>query len=67
MGWTFVILFLLGMIFGFFLGHFTEKTDGIIVVDDREEGKTKWLLDVRSDPLDIPKKKCIRLKVLVQK
>lgn len=37
--------------------------DGEIVIDDSDPEKTNWLLNVKTDPLDIPTMKSIRLKV----
>ena len=39
------------------------KTDGVLIVDDSDEEKTKWLFNVETDLDDIYKKKSINLVV----
>ena len=71
------MLFLIGMGIGFCFGSFVFgivnyivhiiRYDGILLVDDNDEHKTNWTLQVKTDPENIPKKKSIRLQVHVQK
>lgn len=49
---------------GVFVGCFLSETDGLLIVDNSEVEKANWILDVKTDPADIPKKKSIKLKVV---
>lgn len=44
-----------------------DKIDGEIVIDDNYEDVTKWLLNVKSNPDDIPNMDSVRLKVVNKK
>lgn len=43
------------------------EVDGEIVIDDSYEDITKWLLNVKSNPDDIPNMDSVRLKVINKK
>lgn len=63
-------IFALGAWFGFVVHWVITRYfcyDGILLVDDNDEHKTNWTLQVKTDPENIPKKKSIRLQVHVQK
>ena len=67
--WCFLIWVGIGLSFwclvAGLISHF--HYDGILLVDDTDEQKTNWTLQVKTDPENIPKKKSIRLQVHVQK
>lgn len=55
-------------IVGYVVGRASQnKNAGIFLVDDSDDEKTRWTLDVHMDPDDIPKKKYLRFRVFVQK
>lgn len=62
-----LVAFALGWAAHAVLNRACLKADGVIIVDDTDTEKTKWILDVKTDPDDIPKKKHIHLQVHVQK
>lgn len=39
------------------------KYDGLFLVDDSDDKTVQWILDVKIDPMTIPSKKSIHLKV----
>lgn len=63
--WLFLLGLITGMAFYEILSWF--RSDGTLIIDDRNEEKTNWELRVDADPLEIPKKKSIRLKVHLEK
>lgn len=62
---------MVGIIIGFMFKMIFDKIcsnyDGKIIIDDNDDQKTRWILDVNTDPEEIPKKKVIHLQVHVQK
>lgn len=59
--------FMFGWVAHAVIARVVPKYDGIILIDDTDEQKTQWHLNVKTDPEAIPKKKSIRLQVHVQK
>lgn len=57
--------FILGFLCCFVLMKCYPKFDGFFIVDDSDEEKTKWILDMKNmeDPENITKKKRVNLKV----
>lgn len=66
---SFLVYFCIFAIFfaGIFIGRETairfKKYDGLFIVDDSNDQKTQWILDLKVDPDTIPNQKEIRLKV----
>lgn len=62
-------LFFIGIVIGIALCLIVGRvrSNGVLIVDDNDEQKTKWILQVNTDPEKIPKKRSIRLQVHVQK
>lgn len=63
-----ILLYILGAIFAFGVGillgmNVSDTIDGLFIVDDSDDKRTKWILDVNIDPDTIPNKKEIHLKV----
>lgn len=48
---------------GLFIGRGMSHFDGLFIVDESDKNSTRWILDMRQDPMKIPSKKEIRLKV----
>lgn len=48
---------------GVFIGKKSMGCDGLFLVDDSDNETTRWILDVKIDPMAIPSKKSIHLKV----
>lgn len=60
------ILFLsIGILIGWSIGCYLVKIDGVFHIDDTNEEKTRWTLQMHSEPEDIKKKKCVRFRVHV--
>lgn len=63
--------FLIGFVLGAFsYAVFTKifhRSDGIFLVDDSDEEKTRWTLRYNSDPNDILKKRFVRFEVHLDK
>lgn len=49
---------------GVYIGRKRTKNDGLFIVDDSDDKTTRWTLDVKIDPKEIPNKKEIRLKII---
>lgn len=59
-----VLIGIVTLFVGFFIGRKTVKIDGLFIVNDSDYEKTRWIIDVRVDPKTIPNKKEVRLKVV---
>lgn len=60
-----IILTTIGaLLVGIYIGRRSMRCDGLFLVDDSDDQKTKWILDVKIDPETIPTKKSIHLKVM---
>ena len=59
----FVLCFVIGLLIGYIFGNGSNRSDGLLIIDDCGEETTKWTLDVKTDPNKIPNKKEIRLRV----
>lgn len=62
------LLYILGVICAFIVGILIGKKvrntiDGLFIVNDSDDKRTKWILDINIDPNTIPNKKEIHLKV----
>lgn len=58
--------FLAGALFTFgFSG--LQKTDGRFIIDETDQNKTVWRLDVDFDPEEVKTRKRLRFKVYIQK
>lgn len=57
--------FILGFLVCFVVMKCFPKVDGLFIVDDSDEEKTRWILDMKNmeDPENITKKKRVNLKV----
>ena len=64
-----IFIVVIGIIAGFVTGVFFARkpSDGYFVIDDTDDEKTSWVLDVNFDPDKIPYKKSIHLKVKIKK
>lgn len=62
---TFVAGLILGGILGCYFGVRLKKPDGVLIIDDSREDKTKWDLQVNSPVEEVPKKKRILFSVNV--
>lgn len=60
-----VILIIFSSFFvGFLIGRITvKKYDGMFIINDSNMETTKWILDVKTDPIEISNKKEVKLKV----
>lgn len=65
-----LVVLVLAFCFGFLLGyvkpHFSNEKrnyDGLFILDDSDDSKTRWILDMKMDPDEIKNKKEIHLKV----
>lgn len=65
----FLLIFIAGLILGGILGYYFDarlkRPDGVLVIDDSREDKTKWNLQVNSLVEEVPKKKRIVFSVNV--
>lgn len=63
-----LISFLLGFLCCFLLSKCFHPYDGLFIVDDSSEEKTRWILDMKNmeDPENITKKKRVHLKVCLK-
>lgn len=60
----YVVCFALGLALGVILCWVDQNHyDGNLIVSDKNENTQQWILDVKTDPDKIPKKKDIRLKI----
>lgn len=59
----YILVAIVALCVGVFIGRMTAETDGMFIIDDTDVEKTRWILDVKTDPKDIPNKKEVRLKV----
>lgn len=58
------ILIVIGaLLIGVFIGRKSMGYDGLFLVDDSDDKTVQWILDVKIDPMTIPSKKSIHLKV----
>lgn len=58
------IIGLVGVAIGSYLiGQSSVKNDGLFIIDDSGEETTKWIIDIRVDPLTLSNKKIVRFKV----
>lgn len=57
--------FILGFLCCFVFSKCFPKFDGLFIVDDSDEEKTRWILDMKNmdNPENIRKKKRVNLKV----
>lgn len=64
-----MLYFFVGLLIGLFLSigilHF--RSDGTLLVNDGDERKTLWTLQVKTDPEEVQKKRSIHLRVHVLK
>lgn len=51
------------LLIGIGIGRICRKSDGLFIIDDSDDQKTQWILDVTIDPDKISSKKEIRLRV----
>lgn len=58
-----ILILIVAFCVGVLIGRSNRKFDGMFIVNDSDEEITRWILDVNIDPMDIPKKKEVRLKV----
>lgn len=60
--------FILGFLCCFVFMKCFPKFDGFFIVDDSDEEKTRWILDMKNmeDPENITKKKRVNLKVCLK-
>lgn len=59
----FIVSGILGLFIGIYFGKKMKKYDGLFIVDDSNDQKIQWILDVTIDPESIPTKEEIRLKI----
>lgn len=59
----YILVAIIALCVGVFIGRKTAKVDGMFIVDDSDDETTRWILDVKIDPKTIPNKKEVRLKV----
>lgn len=64
---TNALFFILGLILGLgmciLLLLVFRRVDGVLIVDDGDSETTRWTLQVNTDPIEVPKKKKIVLKI----
>lgn len=60
------IFFILGLVLGLGM-HILLRVfigvDGIFIIDDGDPSTTRWTLQMRIDPMELSKKKYIKMKV----
>lgn len=52
-----------GILIGMYIGTRVKHVDGLFIVDENNDEAIRWVLDMKIDPEEIPKKKEVRLKV----
>lgn len=57
-----IILVVAVSIIFFIIGRNSINTDGFFLINE-EDDKSRWILDVHVDPMTIPNRKVVRLKV----
>lgn len=60
--WAVVILLVITSVMFFIIGKNSVNTDGFFIINE-ENDKSRWILDVHVDPMTIPNRKVVRLKV----
>ncbi len=53
----------IGILIEIVLEKLTSSFDGLLIVNDSDFEKTRWIIDVKTDPATIPDKKELHLKV----
>lgn len=67
---TFLIMSVIVLVvffFGYAIGKLNAKIDGILIVDDSDEERTRWVFDMKKDPSDIKKQTYVRFKIVESK
>lgn len=59
----YILIAIFFLLLGLFIGRKTIRYDGLFLVDESNNEKTRWILDVKIDPNSIPSKNKIYLKV----
>lgn len=52
---------------GFIIGRASSKIDGILMINEVDEVKTRWIFDMRITPEMLKEKKYVHFKVMEQK